>query len=57
MSAGLLVDPTYGYRVGNAKFKAGELGDVFGSPREMTDAVKAAIEEHYTSTIAPAATS
>jgi hypothetical protein len=26
--------------------EAGELGDLFDSPREMTDAVKAAIDEH-----------
>jgi len=45
MDAGVL-DPSYAYRVGNAKLKAGELGDTFGSPREMTDSVKAAIEEH-----------
>jgi len=42
-----LVDESYAYRVGNAKLKAGELGDTFESPREMTDAVKAAINEHY----------
>jgi len=37
---------SYAYRVGNAKLKAGELGDLFDSRREMTDAVKASIEEH-----------
>jgi hypothetical protein len=45
MDAGLL-DHSYTYRVGNAKMKAGELGDLFDSPREMTDVVKAAIDEH-----------
>jgi hypothetical protein len=39
-------DVSYAYRVGNAKLKAGELGDTFTSSREMTDAVKAAIDEH-----------
>ena len=40
------VDHSYAYRVGNAKLKAGELEDLFDSPREMTDAVKAAIDDH-----------
>jgi hypothetical protein len=41
-----LLDVSYAYRVGNAMLKAGELGDTFASSREMTDAVKAAIDEH-----------
>ena len=40
------LDVSYAYRVGNAKFAAGEFNGVFDSPREMTDAVKAAIDEH-----------
>jgi hypothetical protein len=32
------MDHLYPYRVGNAKLKAGGLGDLFDSPREMTDA-------------------
>ena len=37
-------DPTDAYRLGNAKFSAGEAGD-FGSRREMTDTIKSVIEE------------
>ena len=38
-------DHSYSYRVGNARFTAGDLDDLFDSPRDMTDAVKAAINE------------
>jgi hypothetical protein len=40
-----LFEHSYAYRVGNAKLKSGELGDLFASPRDMTDAVKDAINE------------
>jgi hypothetical protein len=35
-----------GYRMGNAKFSANELGTTFDSRRDMTDAIKAAVDEH-----------
>ena len=38
-------DVSYAYRVGNAMLTRGELGDLFNSPREMTDAVKAVTDE------------
>lgn len=38
-------DVEYAYRVGNKKFSAGELKGIFASRRDMTDAVKAAIED------------
>lgn len=34
------------YRIGNAKFTRGELAGVFGTRREMTDAVKDVENEH-----------
>lgn len=37
-------DNTPAYKLGNHKLSAGKLGGVFSSPREMTDAVKAAVE-------------
>ena len=38
-------DPTDAYRVGNSKFTKGEIDDVFDTRKEMTDEIKAAIEE------------
>lgn len=40
------VEPNCAYRVGNAKLKAGELGDTFSSSREIIDAVNSVIEEY-----------
>lgn len=34
------------YKLGNAKFSRGELGNHFESRREMTDAIKGAVETH-----------
>lgn len=34
------------YKLGNARFSAGKLKGIFESPRQMTDAIKAAVEEH-----------
>ena len=34
------------YKLGNAQFTAGELGDVFPARRDMTDAIKAVVEDH-----------
>jgi hypothetical protein len=34
------------YRAGNAKYSAHELGDTFPSRTKMTDAIKAAVEDH-----------
>ena len=38
-------DNTPAYKLGNYKLSKGELGGVFSSSREMTDAIKAAVEE------------
>jgi hypothetical protein len=38
-------EPEHAYRVGNAKFTAGELEGIFKSRPEMTDSIKAAIDE------------
>ena len=38
-------DPSVAYRIGNARFKAGELQTDFASPRELTDTIKEAIDE------------
>jgi hypothetical protein len=38
-------DETPAYKLGNYKLSNGKLGGVFSSPREMTDAIKAAIED------------
>ena len=38
-------DPSDAYRLGNSKFTRGDLGGVFDTRREMTDEIKAAIEE------------
>jgi len=35
------------YRLGNAKFPAGGLSRVFSSRREMTDAIKQAVDHYY----------
>lgn len=37
-------DNSPAYRLGNIRLSAGELGDVFSNPREMTDAILAAVE-------------
>lgn len=34
------------YRIGNAKFSAGELSGIFDSRRQMTDAIKAVVSDH-----------
>jgi hypothetical protein len=34
------------YKLGNAKFTAGELQSIFDSRREMTDYIKAVVEEN-----------
>jgi hypothetical protein len=39
-------DVVNAYELGNYKFKAGELGDTFDTPKEMTDSIKAAYEDH-----------
>ena len=41
-------DPSDAYRLGNSKFSKGELDEVFYDRREMTDAIKAAIDESGT---------
>jgi len=35
------------YKLGNAKFTAGELTEVFETRKEMTDSIKDAIEDNY----------
>lgn len=34
------------YKLGNAKLSSGKLGDLFKTPRELTDAIKSAVEEN-----------
>ena len=38
-------DPSVAYRIGNARFTAGELQTDFASRRELTDMIKEAIDE------------
>lgn len=38
-------DPVDAYKLANAKFTAGEISDVFANRHEMTDYIKAVIEE------------
>lgn len=38
-------DFTPAYRKGNARLSAGELGSIFKSPRDLTDTIKAAVED------------
>jgi hypothetical protein len=40
-------DPQGAYKLGNAKFTAGELKNIFDERTEMTDCIKKAIEEHH----------
>jgi hypothetical protein len=40
-------DPEGAYKLGNAKFTAGELTEVFETRKEMTDSIKDAIEDNY----------
>jgi hypothetical protein len=47
---GVIYDPLAGdntpaYKLGNYRLSAGKLGRLFSSPREMTDTVKAVVED------------
>jgi hypothetical protein len=37
---------TDAYRLGNARFSRGQFAEVFRSPREMTEAIKSAVEDY-----------